>query len=196
MLAFCCHDIATEMLPGLNGASILLLVTRYVRLRALLRPCRLTANVMEGSAVLFPAEVRPSQREGAYEVSFKPEMSGVYGLAVSLEGGRALKGSPYPVRAKTDETVACNCKMYGGGLTRAVAGQETSFTIQGRWLMGHVHGTAAMCPLICHMLVTVLQTRQRCYTYPCNSRRRRCQRQAARESGMQSHGRGTHQYAG
>ncbi len=81
--------------------------------------------------MLYPAEVRPSQREGAYEVSFKPEISGVYGLAVYLEGGRALKGSPFPVRAKTDETVAANCKMYGGGLTRAVAGQETSFTIQG-----------------------------------------------------------------
>ncbi|CAL5220286.1 g2271 [Coccomyxa viridis] len=90
----------------------------------------LTANVLEGSTVLYPAEVRPSQREGAYEVSFEPEMSGVYRLAVYLEGGQALTGSPFPVRAKEDETVAASCKMYGGGLTRAVAGQETSFTIQ------------------------------------------------------------------
>ena len=86
---------------------------------------------MEGSTVLYAAEVRPSQREGTYEVSFKPEISGVYGLALCLEGGRHLKGSPFAVRAKTDETVAANCKMYGAGLTRAVAGQATTFTIQG-----------------------------------------------------------------
>ena len=92
---------------------------------------RLTASVMEGSTVLYAAEVRPSQREGTYEVSFKPEISGVYGLALCLEGGRHLKGSPFAVRAKTDETVAANCKMYGAGLTRAVAGQATTFTIQG-----------------------------------------------------------------
>ena len=77
------------------------------------------------------AEVRPSQREATYEVSFKPEISGVYGLALCLEGGRHLKGSPFAVRAKTDETIAANCKMYGAGLTRAVAGLATAFTIQG-----------------------------------------------------------------
>ena len=111
--------------------------------------CRLTANVLEGSTVLFPAEVRPSQREGAYEVSFEPEISGVYRLAVYLEGGRALNGSPFPVRAKTDETVAANCKMYGGGLTRAVAGQETSFTIQGLSSTTHTHRQHCdVCPCI------------------------------------------------
>jgi hypothetical protein len=86
---------------------------------------------MEGDTVLFPAEVKPCKRTATYEVSFKPEISGVYGLALALEGGRQLRGSPFPVRAKTDETVAANCKMYGAGLTRAVAGQATSFTIQG-----------------------------------------------------------------
>ena len=81
--------------------------------------------------MLFPAEVKPGKRVGTYEVSFKPEISGVYGLGLTLEGGRQLRGSPFPVRAKTDETAAANCKMYGAGLTRAVAGQATSFTIQG-----------------------------------------------------------------
>ena len=124
--------------------------TVYGRLKALSWLCRLTANVLEGSTVLYLAEVRPSQREGAYEVSFKPEISGVYGLAVCLEGGRALKGSPFRVRAKTDETVAANCKIYGGGLTRAMAGQETLFTIQGHLPIGHVHGdTEARSCVIC-----------------------------------------------
>lgn len=81
--------------------------------------------------MLFPADVKPGKRVGTYEVSFKPEISGVYGLALALEGGRQLRGSPFPLRAKTDETVAANCKMYGAGLTRGVAGQATSFTIQG-----------------------------------------------------------------
>jgi len=97
---------------------------------------------MEGREILYAAEVKPSQREGVYEVSFKPEISGVYGLALSLEGGRALKGSPFPVRAKTDETVAANCKMYGGGLTRAIAGCVTTFTIQGTSLL---FGNFIMC---------------------------------------------------
>lgn len=138
MRAVCSHGEATVMLSLLRIIACGL----YGLLDALLRRCRLTANVLEGSTVLYPAEVSPSQREGGYEVSFKPEISGVYGLAVCLEGGRALKGSPFRVRAKTDETVAANCKMYGGGLTRAMAGQETSFTIQGQLPTGRVHGTS------------------------------------------------------
>lgn len=129
--------------------------------------CRLSASVMEGSTVLYAAEVRPSQqRQGVHEVSFKPVISGVYGLALCLEGGRHLKGSPFYVRAKTDETVAGNCKMYGAGLTRAVAGQATTFTIQGMhtFLMHErhlsftaaIHCTGCTCATVAEIRPTLI----------------------------------------
>lgn len=92
---------------------------------------RLTANVMDGETVLFAAEVAPSDSMGDWMVTFNPTISGVYQLVLAFEGNRALAGSPHRVRVKTDETVAGNCKLYGAGLTRAVAGERTSFSIKG-----------------------------------------------------------------
>jgi hypothetical protein len=95
---------------------------------------RLTAKVMDGDTVLFTADVEPAHSEGDHFVSFTPTISGTYSLVLSLEGGRQLSGSPFSIRVKTDETVAANCKIYGPGLTRAVAGERTSFSIKGESL--------------------------------------------------------------
>ncbi len=95
-------------------------------------PCiRLTANVMDGETVLFAADVTPTDSVGDWMVSFTPTISGTYQLVLAFEGNRALTGTPHRVRVKTDETVAGNCKLYGAGLTRAVAGERTSFSIKG-----------------------------------------------------------------
>ena len=78
---------------------------------------------------------RPHDSQTLHQVSFTPTISGAYALALGFEDGRALQGSPFAVRVKTDETAAGNCKLYGAGLTQAVAGEPTSFQIQGRALL-------------------------------------------------------------
>jgi hypothetical protein len=100
-----------------------------------MRAHRLSASVLDGKdggSLLFAADVAPVPGlEGVHEVSFTPSISGAYLLALAFEGGRQLPGSPFAVRVKTDESVAGNCKLYGGGLTQATAGEPTSFHIQG-----------------------------------------------------------------
>ena len=98
-------------------------------------PCkcdRLTANVMDGDKLLFAADVTPTDSVGDWMVAFTPTISGTYSLVLEFDGGRSLAGSPHRVRVKTDETVAGNCKLYGPGLTRAIAGEHTSFSIKGQ----------------------------------------------------------------
>ncbi len=86
---------------------------------------------MDGDTLLFTADVAPSDSEGDHLVTFTPKISGNYSLALLLDGARQISGSPFKVRVKTDETVAANCKLYGPGLFRAVAGERTSFSIKG-----------------------------------------------------------------
>ncbi|KAK9829410.1 hypothetical protein WJX72_005680 [[Myrmecia] bisecta] len=88
-----------------------------------------SASVLDGETVLFEAGA-VDMGEGVFEVTFRPQISGTYGLAVQFDGSRALQGSPFPIKVRNDETIAANCKLYGSGLTQAVAGQRTSFTIQ------------------------------------------------------------------
>ncbi len=45
--------------------------------------------------------------------------------------GRPLAGSPFPLTVGCDETAAGACKLFGVGLTHAVAGEPTAFGIQG-----------------------------------------------------------------
>ncbi len=94
--------------------------------------------MVDGDTVLFPADVVPSDSEGDHLVSFTPKISGTYGLQLAFDSSRQLSGSPFRVRVKTDETVAANCKLYGPGLTRAVAGERTSFSIKGGALLAQI----------------------------------------------------------
>lgn len=87
--------------------------------------------MVDGDTVLFSADVVPSDSEGDHLVSFTPKISGTYGLVLLFDGARQLSGSPFKIRVKADETMAANCKLYGPGLTRAVAGERTSFSIKG-----------------------------------------------------------------
>ena len=62
------------------------------------------------------------------------QISGVYGLAIGLDCGRPLAGSPFQIRVRSDDTIAANCKLYGPQLSRGVAGEQTVFSIQGEQL--------------------------------------------------------------
>ena len=76
----------------------------------------------------------------------------MYGLAITLEG-RQLPGSPFQIRIRNDETVAANCKLYGGGLTRGEAGARNAFFIQG---------TARMMAAKLARLLTGVMNNERC----------------------------------
>ncbi len=89
------------------------------------------ANVLDGATVLFSADVLELGGE-KYEVAFTPEISGSYGLSISFDSVRTLKGCPMAVRVRNDETCASNCKLYGPGLTHGTAGEQIAFSIQGR----------------------------------------------------------------
>ena len=67
--------------------------------------------------------------QGVYEVSFVPEMAGLYALSV-LIGGSPVRDCPLRVKVLADETLAKNCRCFGSGMAQAVAGEPTSFTIQ------------------------------------------------------------------
>lgn len=88
------------------------------------------ADVLDGTTVLFQADI-VELGPGSFEVAFTPEISGSYGVSISFDNNRALKGCPVIVRVRNDETCASNCKLYGAGLTQGIAGEQTIFSIQG-----------------------------------------------------------------
>lgn len=95
--------------------------------------------------------------QGSFEVSFVPEISATYGLAVGFDGSRMLTGSPFQIRARNDETIAGNCKLFGAGLAQGTAGEKTSFTIQAvslpeRWAV-HTQNTPSR-----NLLFSLLQS--------------------------------------
>ena len=67
--------------------------------------------------------------QGVYEVSFVPEMAGMYALNVML-GGASIRECPMRIKVLADETLAKNCRCFGSGMAHATAGEPTSFTIQ------------------------------------------------------------------
>lgn len=86
------------------------------------------ANVMDGNEVLCEAQVT-EVCPGQFDISFYPEISATYGLAVMLDG-RALQGSPFKIRVKADETIPSKCKVYGSQLVHGTAGATMTFHIQ------------------------------------------------------------------
>lgn len=87
------------------------------------------ANVMDGAQVLCEAQVT-EVCPGQFDISFYPEISATYGLAVLLDGSRALQGSPFKIRVKADETIPSKCKVYGSQLVQGTAGQPMTFHVQ------------------------------------------------------------------
>lgn len=87
------------------------------------------AHVMDGNEILSEAQVT-EVRPGEYDISFYPEISATYGLAIFLDGSRPLSGSPFKIRVKSDETIPGKCKLYGAQLVQGVAGQPMTFHIQ------------------------------------------------------------------
>jgi hypothetical protein len=66
---------------------------------------------------------------GTYVCSFLPEVAGTYRLAVSIDG-KLIKGSPFDIKVRTDETVAGHCRALGAGLQGGGVGDVHAFTVQ------------------------------------------------------------------
>ena len=94
------------------------------------------ADVLDGTTVVYQADVL-ELGPGRYEVAFTPQISGTYGLSISFDSNRVLKGCPFMVKVRSDETCAANCKLHGAGLTQGIAGDPNLFRIQGRVLEQH-----------------------------------------------------------
>ena len=88
------------------------------------------ADVLDSTTVLFQADI-VELGPGRYEVAFTPQISGSYGLSISFDNNRVLRGCPVIVKVRNDETCAPNCKLYGAGLTQGIAGEQSIFSIQG-----------------------------------------------------------------
>ncbi|KAK3272459.1 hypothetical protein CYMTET_19249 [Cymbomonas tetramitiformis] len=88
------------------------------------------ADVMDGDSdeVLFPADIA-DLGDGTYDLSFYPEVAGLYRLAITCRG-EPLQGSPYEVIVRKDETVAARCKAVGIGLALGTVGEPNTFTLQ------------------------------------------------------------------
>ncbi len=67
-------------------------------------------------------------RDGTYAVTYKPAVSGNYTIAVSLRG-KALAGSPFPLKVLVPRADAGKCKLGGEALTSVVARESSSFEI-------------------------------------------------------------------
>ena len=64
------------------------------------------------------------------QVSFLPEISASYGLSIMLLG-IPIRGSPFKVRVRNDETIAAHCRLYGPSLASGTAGVQNTFFVQG-----------------------------------------------------------------
>ena len=67
--------------------------------------------------------------QGVYELSFVPEMAGLYGLS-ALISSMPVRDCPVKIKVLADETLAKNCRCFGSGMAQATAGEPTNFTIQ------------------------------------------------------------------
>ena len=83
-------------------------------------------NIRSGG-VRLRAKVRDHE-DGSYTVSYNPEVSGVYKIAVSLLG-ESLPGSPFECVASTPTPSAELCSLRGDALVRAVSRQQQTFEV-------------------------------------------------------------------
>ena len=63
-------------------------------------------------------------------MTFVPEISANYGLSIMLQGMQ-IQGSPFKIRVRNDETIASHCQLYGPNVATGVAGEKSTFFIQG-----------------------------------------------------------------
>jgi len=75
--------------------------------------------------------------DGTYTLQYRVTMAGQYVLAVIL-GQNHISGSPFKVLIMPAMTSARDSRFVGEGLTRSLAGQEGSFTVEARDRFGNI----------------------------------------------------------
>ena len=89
---------------------------------------------------------------GSAQVTFIPEISANYGLSIMLQGVH-IQGSPFKIRVRNDETIATHCRLYGPNLTTGVAGERSTFFIQGMPAPAWIQGNLPIFATVCRALV-------------------------------------------
>ena len=74
--------------------------------------------------------------DGTYTVEYKPSVSGLYSISVSVFG-LPLSGSPFAVSAITPAPDAENCELRGEALRKAVSRHSHQFEVRFRDSLGH-----------------------------------------------------------
>lgn len=74
--------------------------------------------------------------DGTYTVEYKPSVSGLYSISVSVFG-LPLSGSPFAVSAITPAPDAENCELRGEALRKAVSRHPHQFEVRFRDSLGH-----------------------------------------------------------
>jgi hypothetical protein len=89
------------------------------------------AAVVHDSSIPFLRELSASVRaaERGTESGRRRMLPVRKRLAVSIDG-KLIKGSPFDIKVRTDETVAGNCKALGAGLQGGCVGDRHAFTVQ------------------------------------------------------------------
>ena len=75
--------------------------------------------------------------DGTYDVTYKPQQSGSFSIAISLDGEQ-LPGSPFACIAVTPTPEVTKCIVRGPSLSEAVARVPQSFEVQFKDALGHV----------------------------------------------------------
>lgn len=75
--------------------------------------------------------------DGSYSVVYKPIVSGVYVLTISLYG-EPLPGSPFSCEVGTPTPCCCKCVLHGAALTKATARMQQQFEVQFRDGLGQM----------------------------------------------------------
>ena len=91
---------------------------------------------IRGCGVRIRARIT-DHHDGRYTVRYKPEISGVYAIAISLYGD-SLLGSPFMLHAHTQTAVAAQCIVRGDALHTAVARIQQYFEISFRDAGGEI----------------------------------------------------------
>lgn len=90
--------------------------------------------IVRGRGAVIRSKV-VSMKDGTYEASYRPEVSGRYRITVLL-AGEPLPGCPYTAVVSTPSPSPACCVLYGAALTLATARKEEHFELQFRDAQG------------------------------------------------------------
>eukprot|EP00736_Rhodelphis_marinus_P003324 Rmarinus@m.14781 len=79
-----------------------------------------------------PTATVTNRYDGSYFVQYNATIAADYQICVNLNGGASIEGSPFLVEVTPAETYTPYTYAFGDGISVGIAGEETTFYLQGR----------------------------------------------------------------